>query len=353
MTATASIAPTAPTALWRIVLARDRRYDDAFVYGVRSTGIYCRPSCPSRRPKRELVSFFPEPGAAEQAGFRPCRRCRPTDPDSARELVRRACALIDARANEPWSLDTLGRALATSPRALARAFRHVLGVTARQYRNARRLDRFKSHLKERKHVSTALYEAGYGGPSRVYERSDAQLGMTPATYAKGGAGVRIAYAVVASPVGRLLVAATVRGLCRIALGDDAGALERALRAEFPAAEIRRDDRQLAATVRALTRHLQDRVPDLDLPIDVRATAFQQRVWAALRKIPYGKTRSYSQVARAIGRPRAVRAVARACATNPVAIVVPCHRVVREDGELGGYRWGLERKKRLLERESAI
>ena len=339
------------TDRWRIVLARDRRYDGAFVYAVRSTGIYCRPSCPSRRPRRELVSFYPEPAAAERAGYRPCRRCRPGAPDPAIGLVRRACALIDARPDEPWSHDTLARAVRARPRPLTRAFQRVLGVTPRQYRDARRLERLKSHLKDRKRVSTALYDAGYSGTSRLYERSDAQLGMTPATYAKGGAGMRIAFAVAPSPLGQLLVAGTERGICRIALGDDAPALERGLRAEFPAAAVVRDAAGLSDAVHALTRHLEGREPDLDLPLDVRATAFQRRVWDALRKIPYGQTRSYSQVARAVGRPRAVRAVAQACATNPVAIVVPCHRVVRENGELGGYRWGVKRKQQLLEQEA--
>lgn len=350
MTAPPLSAPETATDRWRIVLARDRRYDGAFVYAVRSTRVYCRPSCPSRRPRRELVSFFAAPAAAEQAGYRACRRCRPGAPDPATELVRRACALIDGRPDEAWGLDALARAVAARPRALTRAFQRVLGVTPREYRDARRVERLKSNLKERKRVTTALYAAGYGGSSRVYERSDAQLGMTPATYARGGAGMRIAFAVVPSPLGRLLVAATERGVCRVALGDDAATLERALRAEFPAADIARDDRRLARAVQALTRHLEGRAPDLDLPVDVRATAFQRAVWDALRKIPYGQTRSYAEVARAIGRPRAVRAVARAVATNPVAIVVPCHRVVREDGTLGGYRWGPERKAALIERE---
>ncbi|HEX9705435.1 MAG TPA: Ada metal-binding domain-containing protein, partial [Gemmatimonadales bacterium] len=232
------------TDRWRIVLARDRRYDGSFVYAVRSTGVYCRPSCPSRRPRRELVSFYGEPAAAERAGYRPCRRCRPGLPDPATELVRRACALIDARPAEPWSHDTLARAVDARPRPLTRAFQRVLGVTPRQYRDARRLERLKSRLKERKRVSTALYDAGYGGSSRLYERSDAQLGMTPATYAKGGAGMRIAFAVVPCPLGQLLVAGTERGICRIAIGDDAGVLERVLRAEFPAATVERDAARL-------------------------------------------------------------------------------------------------------------
>ena len=339
---------------WRAVLARDRRFDGAFVYAVRSTGIYCRPSCASRKPRRAQVAFFPVPEAAERAGFRACRRCHPgaaspADPRIA--LVRSVCRLIDARPDVPASLATLSASAATTPHRLLRAFRAVLGVTPRQYRDERRLARFKTQLKERKKVSPALYEAGYGSTSRVYERADAQLGMTPATYGRGGAGTRIAFAVVPCALGRLLVAATARGICRVGIGDDAPALERGLRAEFPAATIARDDDTLRSWVAEITAHLDGRQPHLDLPVDVRATAFQRRVWEALRKIPYGSTRSYSEIARAMGNAKATRAVARACATNPVAIVVPCHRVVRENGDLGGYRWGVERKRAMLKQEA--
>jgi AraC family transcriptional regulator of adaptative response/methylated-DNA-[protein]-cysteine methyltransferase len=344
-------------ARWRAVLERDRRYDGVFVYAVRSTGVYCRPSCPSRRPRRERVIFFSAPDAAERAGFRPCRRCRPenaaaADPRAA--LVRVACALIDAHPEIPVRPSTLGARLGTSPHRLLRAFRAFLGISPRQYRDARRLERFKAALRHgrRGRVTPALYEAGYGSPSRLYERAHAQLGMTPATYGRGGRGMEIAYTVVPCPLGRLLVAATPRGICRIALGRRAGALARDLRAEFPAAAIRRDRGALAAWVAAILRYLDGRGRELDLPLDVRATAFQRRVWEALRKIPYGSTRSYSAVARALGQPRATRAVARACAANPAALVIPCHRVVRADGGLGGYRWGIARKRALLAAERA-
>src|SRR5881296_3280405 len=339
---------------WHIVPARDRRFDGAFVYAVRSTGIYCRPSCPSKRPRREQVAFFPVPEAAERAGFRPCRRCRPGaagSPDPRVGLVREACRLIDARPDQAASLAALGPRVGTTPHRLLRAFRAVLGLSPRQYRDERRLDRFKIQLKRRKQVSPALYEAGYGSTSRVYERAHAQLGMTPATYGRGGAGTRIAFAVVPCALGRLLVAATARGICRISLGDDADALERGLAAEFPAATIARDDDTLRHWVAEITAHLDGRQPTLELPLDVRATAFQRRVWEALRNIPYGSTRSYSEVARAVGNAKATRAVARACAANPVAIVVPCHRVVREDGDLGGYRWGVQRKRAFLKQEA--
>ena len=339
---------------WRAVLARDRRYDGAFVYAVRSTGIYCRPSCASRKPRRVQVAFFPVPEAAERAGFRACRRCDPgaaSPADPRIPLVRSVCRLIDTRPEAPASLATLSASAATTPHRLLRAFRAVLGLSPRQYRDERRVARFKTQLKEKKRVSPALYEAGYGSTSRVYERAHAQLGMTPATYGRDGAGTRITFAVVPCALGRLLVAATARGICRVAIGDDAPALERELRAEFSAATIARDDAALRSWVAEITAHLDGRRPHLELPLDVRATAFQRRVWEALRKIPYGGTRSYSQVARAIGNAKATRAVARACATNPVAIVVPCHRVVREDGDLAGYRWGVDRKNAILKQEA--
>src|SRR6266702_3397736 len=332
-----------PTERWHAVLARDRRFDGAFVYAVRSTGIYCRPSCASRRPRRTQVTFFPIPEAAEREGFRACRRCHPADvngTDPAVALVREACRALDA-----------GQSPAAEPRRLARAFKRVLGITPRAYADARRVARFKHELKRRKSVSPALYEAGYGSSSRVYERADQQLGMTPATYARGGAGIDIAFAVLPCSLGQLLVAATPRGVCRVSLGDSAASLEAGLAAEFPAARIRKDQTSLEAAVTAILAYLDGSEPHLDLPLDIRATAFQRRVWQELQRIPYGETRSYADVARRIGSPTASRAVARACATNPAALIIPCHRVVREDGEMGGYRWGLERKKTLLQQEA--
>lgn len=355
VTRTAAPPTLDATRRWRIVQTRDRRYDGAFVYAVRSTGIYCRPSCPSRRPKRAGVEFYPIPEAAEAAGFRACRRCRPRlarVPDPAVAAVRELCRLIDARLDDPADLTRLGRRSGRSRYQVLRAFRRVLGVSPREYRDARRLARLKTSLKERRHVSPAVYEAGYGSSSRVYERAATALGMTPATYGRGGRGAVIRYAVVPSPLGQLLVAATERGVCRLSLADTATSLERDLRAEFPAAQIARDDGELSSSTRSILRHLEGREPSLDLPLDIRATAFQQRVWTELRKIPYGATRSYQEVARAIGRPHAARAVARACASNPVPLAIPCHRVVRGNGALGGYRLGVERKRRLLETERA-
>lgn len=341
-----------PRRCWRAVLARDARFDGRFVFAVRSTGIYCRPSCPSRRARRAKVLFFALPEAAEQSGFRPCRRCRPREgPRSPQaELVARLCRHIEAHSDGPLTLAELAAQAGIAPHRLLRTFQRVMGITPRQYADALRLRRLKKHLRRGVDVTTALYEAGYGSSSRLYERSNAQLGMTPDAYRRGGRGMRLGYAIARSPLGRLLVAATERGVSAVYLGDSDAPLVAALRKEYSNAEVRRDTNGLSRWVRALLRHLEGRQPRLDLPLDIQATAFQRRVWEALRGIPYGATRSYSQVARSLGRPTAARAVARACATNPVSVVIPCHRVVREDGGLGGYRWGLERKRALLERE---
>jgi len=338
---------------WRGVLERDRRLDGAFVFAVRSTGIYCRPSCPSRRPGRKQVVFFPLPEAAERAGFRACRRCRPREARASNpqaELVRRVCAQIDSNPDAPLGLQALSALAGTSPFHLQRTFKRLMGISPREYADARRLHRFKAHLREGKELTEAMYEAGYGSSSRLYERAASQLGMTPATYRRGGRGMSIGYTIAKCPLGRLLVAATPRGVCMVSLGDADAVLEAALLSEYPNAEIHCDAPELAKWVKAILSNLNGRERRLDLPLDVEATAFQRRVWQELRRIPYGRTRSYTEVARAIGRPRAVRAVARACATNPVSIVVPCHRVVREDGNLAGYRWGLERKQALIETE---
>ena len=347
----AKFSSVSPEHRWRIVLARDRRYDGTFVYAVRSTGIYCRPSCASRRPRRGQVTFFPIPEAAEREGYRACRRCHPTQADVgdlAIALVREACRALDA-SGAP-QLAVLARRLKQRPHGLLRAFKRVLGITPQQYRDARRVARFKHELKRRPNVSPAVYEAGYGSSSRVYERANAQLGMTPATYARGGADTEIAYAIVPCSLGRLLVAATARGVCRVSLGDNTAVLEADLAAEFPAAHVFKDQLTLAAAMTAILGYLDGSEPHLALPLDIRATAFQRRVWQELQKIPYGETRSYADVAKRIGGATATRAVARACATNPVALVIPCHRVVKEGGDLGGYRWGQDRKRALLEKE---
>jgi len=345
-------------ARWRAVKSRDRGADGVFVYGVRSTGIYCRPSCPSRKPRPNQVVFFPLPEAAEQQGFRECRRCRPRTAnlrDPRTQAVAKVCREIDASVREgndaPVTLSALSAPLGMSPHQLERAFRSVMGITPRQYADAQRMRRLKSQLRKGDDVTTALYDAGFGSSSRLYERAPSHLGMTPATYRQGGAGMRVNYTIVDSPLGRLLVGATDRGISALYLGESDSRLETALQKEYPRAEIRRDRNGLEGWVSKILEHLRGREPNLDLPTDVQATAFQRRVWEELRRIPYGTTRTYGQVARAIGQPAAVRAVARACATNPTSVVVPCHRVVRGDGNLAGYRWGLDRKRALLEHES--
>jgi AraC family transcriptional regulator of adaptative response/methylated-DNA-[protein]-cysteine methyltransferase len=344
---------------WTAVVARDRTADGSFVFAVKTTGVYCRPSCASRRAKRENVVFYRAPDAAEAAGYRACKRCRPNEAkqdDPTLRRVRRACAHIDRALAEgdggAPSLSELAAEVGTGPHHLLRLFKRHLGITPREYADARRLARVKQHLKTGDGVADALYAAGYGSPSRLYERADAQLGMTPATYGRDGKGAVIDYTIVRSPLGRLLVAATERGLAAVSLGADDSRLEAALRAEYPAAEIRRADTHLKPWIAEILQHLAGERPNLALPLDLQATAFQRRVWQALQRIPYGQTASYGEVAKAIGAPKAVRAVARACATNRVSIVIPCHRVVRGDGEAGGYRWGAERKKKLLATEKA-
>ena len=331
---------------WRAVLARDPEANGRFVYAVRSTGIYCRPTCASRRPRRAQVNFFEGPTRAEAAGFRPCRRCRPEDADMAdsqTEMVRRACAAIDAATDGPPTLAVLGESLGVSPHHLQRVFKKLMGISPRQYADERRLGRLKMRLRRGEAVTGALYESGYGSSSRLYENAGDRLGMTPGTYKRGGEGARMRFTIVDCALGRLVVAATERGLSFLGFGDDDAELEEELREEFPKAEtIERDDTGLAAWVGPLIAHLAGRTGSLPLPLDVQATAFQRRVWEALRTIPAGETRTYREIAAQLGQPTASRAVGSACARNPVSLVIPCHRVIREDGGLGGYRWGLER-----------
>ncbi len=335
------------------VESHDARMDGTFVYAVRSTRIYCRPSCPSRRPRAKQIIFFDLPEAAEQAGFRPCRRCHPRDArnNPQAELIRRICSEIESNADATISLRQLADHAGLSATHLQRTFRRVMGISPRQYADALRVARLKSELRKGNDVTTALHEVPYGSASRLYEKSDAQLGMTPATYLKGGRGMNIAYTIAPCSLGRVLVAATERGISAVYLGDRDADLAAALRKEYPQAEIRCSTEMHSKWVRAIVQHLADSDVSLDLPTDVVATAFQRRVWEALRSIPPGTTRTYSEVAQSIGQPSAVRAVAHACATNPTSIVVPCHRVVRTDGTLGGYRWGLNRKQSLLDNEN--
>lgn len=342
------------TQRWQIVLDRDARYRGQFVLAVRTTGIYCQPACPARTPKRENIAFYETPAQAEAAGFRPCKRCRPhltADEAPHLALVAQVCRALEAELDAPPSLAELARRFHLSPYHLQRTFKRTAGVTPKQYVLGLRANRLRAELRQGRAVTTAAQNAGYNGSSQVYDQP--VLGMTPTTYQQGGAAEQITYAVVVSPLGHLLVAATARGVCAVKLGDDAEALAAELRAEFPAASAHAPHPQLGQWVQAVVDYLRGEQPHLDLPTDVRATAFQRRVWAALRRIPLGQTRSYSAVARALGQPTATRAVARACATNPVALVVPCHRVVGANGALTGYRWGVERKRQLLAQEAAL
>ncbi|HLK33825.1 MAG TPA: bifunctional DNA-binding transcriptional regulator/O6-methylguanine-DNA methyltransferase Ada [Terriglobales bacterium] len=336
---------------WAAVLGRDPRFDQQFVYAVRSTGVYCRPSCPSRRPRREQVTFFAAPQQAEQAGFRACHRCHPDrDGTSAHDVVARVCRYLENHAERRVTLRELSRISGYSAFHLQRMFKKVLGISPRQYIAGHRIHGLKARLRQGYNVTAATYEAGYGSSSRIYEAANERLGMTPATYGRGGAGMTIRYAVANSPLGRVLVAATDRGVCAVQFGESDRQLQRSLEAEFPAAEITQDTSDLRSWVKEVVDAVSGRQPHPGVPLDLQCTAFQRQVWEALLRIPYGGTRSYRQVAGDIGQPKAARAVARACASNPVAVLIPCHRVVRGNGEMGGYRWGTERKKKLLAKE---
>ena len=344
---------------WQVVMARDARYDGSFVFAVRSTGIYCRPSCPSRRPNRRQVVFFALPEAAERAGFRACRRCRPGEKKSepsAAGKVREICRAIDEHPDETVTLSSLAAQVGGSPFHLQRTFKRVMGITPRQYADARRLARLKKNLKEKNNVTEAMYESGYGSSRSLYERGPEKLGMTPAAYRRGRGRRAIRFTVLKCPsgpvgsLGRLLLAATERGICRVTMGENAEELEAGLRHEFPAARIKRDDAGLQEWRDAVLHHLEGHQPALDLPLDIQASAFQRKVWEALRAIPYGKTKSYGEIAREVGKPKGARAVGNACGTNPVAVVIPCHRVIQQNGSLGGFGWGLKRKQILLASE---
>jgi AraC family transcriptional regulator of adaptative response/methylated-DNA-[protein]-cysteine methyltransferase len=340
--------------LWTAVERRDRTADGLFVYGVRSTHVYCRPSCPSRRPARAGVDYFPTPAMAEAGGFRACKRCRPNGAvagDPAIERIRRACAAVAASPDASWTTARIARAGATSVVQIQRGFRGVLGVSPREYVAACRRRRFLARLKEGHRVTDAIYEAGYGSPSRVYG-AFVLPGMTPATYGRRGEGATLHWTTAPTSLGRVLVAATDRGLCFVEIGAEVDALVRELRREFPRATIdAKPSSRLGALVAAVRAIAEAKPVPANVPLDIRGTAFQWRVWRALTKIPVGETRAYSAVAASLGRPEATRAVARACATNPISLVVPCHRVVGRDGSVTGYRWGTNVKVSLLAKEA--
>jgi AraC family transcriptional regulator of adaptative response/methylated-DNA-[protein]-cysteine methyltransferase len=341
--------------LWRRVREHDARADGLFVYAVKSTGIYCRPSCPSRRPRRAHVEFFPAPAMAAERGYRPCRRCRPDEPHerpASTVRVQRACDAIARAPERSWTTTRVAAAAGASVAQTQRAFRSLLGLSPRDYVAACRHRRFLARLREDAHVTPAIFDAGYGSSSRAYEPAK-QAGMTPATYAKGGRGASIDWLTTPSPLGTILVAATTKGVCFVAIGDDVDALRDELARELPLATIApRPSHALRPFAIAARAVASGQKPSEDVPADIRGTAFQWRVWRALKKIPLGATLTYAELAKAIGEPSAVRAVARACATNPAALFIPCHRVVGADGSLRGYRWGIDVKRRLIEKEKS-
>lgn len=339
---------------WQAVVDKDARYDGQFVTAVKTTGIYCRPSCPARRPKRENVDFYPLPAAAEAQGFRACKRCNPrsvTLQDEQALRVQQLCDYIQHNVDADLSLEDLSQVVYWSVFHLQRTFKEVMGISPRQYVEAQRMLRFKQELKAGARVTDAALEAGFSSSSRVYSQTEAYLGMSPSTYQRGGASMQIHYSLAESSLGYLLVAMTERGVCALEMGDEAQALIQRLHEEFPAAYIERDDiGQVAQALQAVLAYLQGWQPHLDLPIDIRVTAFQQRVLDELKRIPYGETRSYGEIAQAIGNPKAARAVGQVCNMNPVPIIIPCHRVIRGDGKIEGYAFGTERKKILLDLE---
>ena len=336
---------------WKAVEANDARFNGAFVYGVNSTGIYCKPSCASRLPKRENVLFFEDFGKAEQSGFRACLRCRPKNEKAnpQTEIVLRAAEILETE--EQISLADLGAAVNLSASHLQKIFKEIIGVSPKKYADMKRLEKFKAEITQGKDVTGAMYEAGYGSSSRLYENVSEKLGMTPKTYTAKGKNMKINYTITDCDLGKLLVARTVKGICAVAFGDDGKVLAENLFREYKNASVTEDNTNLKDYVEAVLANLDGTNKALDLPLDLQATAFQMRVWDILRKIPYGETLSYSDVAEKLGNKNAVRAVATACASNRVALVIPCHRVVGKSGDLSGYRWGVERKKTILERES--
>lgn len=339
---------------WQAVLARDGASDGKFVFAVSSTGVYCRPSCPSKRPKRENVTFFRRTRDAEAAGFRECLRCRPKAiaGNPRQELIKSVCRYIEQHLDEPVTLARLGAEFRQSPFHLQRTFKAVLGITPKEYADSCRMRGFRQKLKAGHSVTRAMHDAGYSSTSRLYSRTSSELGMEPAKYRRGAIATPIRYSFSESPIGRMLIAATDKGVCSIQFADSEEELEQGLKHEFPFALRRRDDDGMANLAGQVVQRISGAESSSSLPLDIQATAFQRRVWSHLQSIGFGKTQSYTQVAKAIRRPSAVRAVARACATNPVAIAIPCHRVLRSNGDLGGYRWGLQRKKTLLEIEAS-
>jgi AraC family transcriptional regulator of adaptative response/methylated-DNA-[protein]-cysteine methyltransferase len=358
-TGTMKINSNNKDVLWHAVESKDARFNGTFFFGVNTTGIYCKPSCAARTPKRQNVVFFETPKTAEKQGFRACLRCRPdtvTERDPQVEMALRVCQLIEDNTegglDENISLESLGESVGMSPHHLQRTFKSILGITPKQYATALKIKSFKEQVQRGGDITGAMYDAGFGSSRALYENAVDKLGMTPSAYKSKGKGMKISYTVADCDLGKMLAAKTQRGICSVTFGDKEKDLVDALKNEFSAAEITEDKSGLAAAVKSILNLLDGKEKRMALPLDVQATAFQLQVWETLRKIPYGETRSYKQVAESIGKPSAVRAVARACATNPTALITPCHRVVRGNGDLSGYRWGVERKKEILAKEAA-
>jgi AraC family transcriptional regulator, regulatory protein of adaptative response / methylated-DNA-[protein]-cysteine methyltransferase len=340
--------------LWQAVLNRDPNFEGKLFYGVRSTGIYCRLICPSRRPNRNQVCFFQSVQEAEIAGFRACKRCQPQSeivPKTAKVLA--ICRYIESQIDRVPTLSELCSQVEMSPSYLQKIFKQIVGVSPFQYADALRSQRLKQRLQSGEEIADAVYETGYGSSSQLYEKAPKQLGMTPKTYQQAGKTINIVYAIAPCPLGYLLVATTDKGICAVKLGDEADKLEQILNQEFHQAQIMRDDDIHKEWIQPILDLIAGDKTHLDLPLDIRGTAFQKQVWQALQKIPYSQTRTYADIARDIAKPHAVRAVGNACGANPIALIVPCHRVLRSDGSVGGYRWGIERKQKLLIQESKL
>ncbi|MHB1186641.1 bifunctional DNA-binding transcriptional regulator/O6-methylguanine-DNA methyltransferase Ada [Thiobacillus sp.] len=346
-------APTEAEQRWQAVVRRDPQADGEFVYAVRTTGVYCRPSCPSRAARRENVAFFDTPDLAIAAGYRPCKRCKPNEISQQQRrnaLVLQACQAIEHSASA-LSLTQLAQQAGMSPHHFQRIFKSVTGLSPKGYHKAVQARRVTASLQSAPSVTDALYDAGFNSAGRFYEDAPALLGMSPGSYRKGGAGEHIRHAVEPCTLGWVIVAATRKGICAIEFGESAQVLEDRIRARFPQAQFEPSDAEFRQWIAQVLRYIEQPRGVLDLPLDVQGTVFQRRVWQALQAIPAGQTASYAEIAGRIGQPRAFRAVAHACAGNPVALAIPCHRAVRTDGSLAGYRWGIARKAELLRREN--
>jgi len=337
---------------WDALRNRNWRYDGSFVFAVRSTGVYCNPSCPAKRSTMREVVFFSSSAEAESSGFRPCRRCKPNENGASPQLlmISRLCRYVENNVEKKLTLSTLSAQVGLSPYHLQRTFKRIVGVSPRKYIETLRLARMKRSLLKGETVTKAIYHAGFSSKSRFYENGSYRFGMSPGSLRRGGAGMRVRYTIVECSLGRLLVAGTEFGICAVCMGDSDPIVERALSEQYPSAKLHRNDESMRQWVAEISKYLSGGKLKLNLPLDLQATTFQSDVWDQIKSIPYGATSSYSEIAIALGKPNAARAVARACATNPVALIVPCHRVIGEDGNLHDYRWGKDRKRELLRLE---